>query len=80
MWEFSKKENNNFWFVSLFNPSIRNDIFIPEKSIDQAVDGDVVAIKIVRWEWKSPEWKIIEVLWDKENPETIINWYILEYW
>ena len=80
MWEFSKKENNNFWFVSLFNPSIKNDIFIPEKFINKAVDRDMVAIKILKWEWKNPEWKIIEVLWDKKNPETIINWYILEYW
>ena len=80
IWEFEKPKKKwvKFWFVKLFNPAIKNDVFIPEKDINNAKDGQIVAVKILRWEWKNPEWKIVEVLWEQTNPETMINGYILE--
>jgi ribonuclease R len=80
IWEFIQKEWDSYGFVNLFNPAIKNDIFIPLKFLNWAKSNDIVAIKIIDWEGKSPMWKILEVLWDKNNPKTIINWYILEAW
>jgi len=78
IWEFIQKENDKYWFVKLFNPAIKYDIFIPSKYTKTAKNKDIIALKIIDWSWKNPMWKIIEVLWDKKNPENIINWYILE--
>ena len=80
MWEFEKPKRINCWFVKPFNPAIKTDIFIPERFINNAKNKDIVVVRILRWDGKNPEWKIVEVLWDKTNPETIINWYILESW
>ena len=80
IWEFKANKKWDFWFVKPFNPSLKQNIFIPWKYIKDVKDKDIVAIKITKWEWKSPEWKILEVLWDKNNPESIINGYILEAW
>ena len=80
IWEFYNPKNSKYWFVVPFNPAFKTDIFIPKKYIWDAKHKEVVAVRILKWEWKNPEWKIVEVLWDKSNPETIINWYILEYW
>jgi len=77
MWEFEKPKRINCWFVKPFNPAIKTDIFIPERFINNAKNKDIVVVRILRWDGKNPEWKIVEVLWDKTNPETIINWYIL---
>ena len=79
MWEFQKPKNLKCGFVVPFNPAIKSDIFIPERFIDDAKPGRIVAVRVLRWEGKNPEWKIVEILWDKSNPETIINGYILEY-
>ncbi len=80
MWEFSKAKKWDFWFVQPFNPWFKTDIFVPWRFSKEAQNKDIVAVKISKWEWKSPEWKIKEVLWDKNNPESIINGYILEAW
>ena len=80
VWEFIQKEWDKFWFVNLFNPAMKSDIFVPNKFLHWAKNGDIVAIKIMDREGKNPMWKIIEVLWDKENPETTINGFILEFW
>ena len=79
MWEFQKPKNLKCGFVIPFNPAIKSDIFIPERFIGNAKPGQIVAVRVLRWEGKNPEWKIVEILWDKSNPETIINGYILEY-
>lgn len=80
IWEFKANKKWDFWFIKPFNPWIKKDIFIPWKFTNNAKDKEIVAVKIIKWEWKSPEWKITEILWDKENPTSIINWYILEAW
>jgi len=80
VWEFMQKEWDAYGFVKLFNPAMKYDVFIPNKFLNWVKAGDIVAIKIMDWEGKNPMWKIVEVLWDKENPETTINGYILESW
>ena len=80
MGEFQKPKNLKCWFVVPFNPSIKTDIFIPERFINNAKPWQIVAVRVTKWEGKNPEWKIVEILGDKKNPESIINGYILEYW
>ena len=82
MWEVEipKKKKSKYVFVKPFNPSIKNDIFIPERFAEWVKNKDIVTVRILKWEWKNPEWKIVDILWDKTNPETIINGFILEAW
>ena len=80
VWEFMQKEWDGYGFVQLFNPAMKYDVFVPNKFLNWATNGNIVAIKIMDWEWRNPMWKIVEVLWDKENPETTINGFILESW
>jgi exoribonuclease R len=37
-------------FVKLFNPAIKNDIFIPERHINNAKPGEIVMVRITKWE------------------------------
>jgi len=78
IWEFEKAKKWNYGFVKVFNQAIKNDIFIPEKDLNNAKNKQIVAVRILRWEGKNPEWKIVEILWNATNPETMINGYILE--
>jgi len=56
MWEFQKPKNLKCGFVVPFNPAIKSDIFIPERFIDDAKPGQIVAVRVLRWEGKNPEW------------------------
>ena len=71
---------NKFAFVILDNPLFKKDIFLSYKKIEHTKvnNWDKVAIKITRWDWKSPEWRIIEVLWDKNKPWVEVESLILE--
>ena len=80
MWEFEKPKKLHCGFVKPFNPAIKTDIFIPERFINNAKNKDIVVVRVLRWDGKNPEWKIVEILWDKTNPEAIINWYVIESW
>lgn len=80
MGEFLKAKKWDYGFLMPFNQALKQDIFIPWRFAKWAEDGQIVAIKITKREWKKPEWKIIKILWEKNNPESIINWYILEAW
>ncbi len=80
IWLFQKNKKWKYWFVKPFNPSIKNDIFIHEKYINNAKKSEIVAVRILNWWWKNPEWKIVEILWNEKDLNSIINWYILEYW
>ena len=73
---------NKFAFVILDNPLFKKDIFLSYKKIEHTKvnNWDKVAIKITRWDWKSPEWRIIEVLWDKNKPWVEVESLILESW
>lgn len=78
--EFQKARKWNFGFVKPLNQAFKKDIFIPLKNNTNIKDKYIIAVKIKKWSWKNPEWKIIKILWDKNHPENIINWYILEAW
>lgn len=73
---------NKFAFVILDNPLFKKDIFLSYKKIEHTKvnNWDKVAIKITRWDWKSPEWRIIDVLWDKNKPWVEVESLILESW
>lgn len=58
------KVGKTYAFVVSDNPLIKNDIFIPWKHIWGYSDGSQVAVQILRWEWKNPEGRIVESLWD----------------
>lgn len=74
---------NKFAFVILDNPLFKKDIFLSYKKLEHIKNiknWDKVAIKITRWDWKSPEWRIVEVLWDKNKPWIEVEALILEAW
>lgn len=74
---------NKFAFVVLDNSLFKKDIFLSYKKLEHIKNvksWDKVAIKITRWDWKSPEWRIIEVLWDVNKPWIEIESLILEAW
>lgn len=56
------KVGKTYAFVMSQNPLIKNDIFIPGKYIWGYSDGAQVAVQIIKWESKNPEWRIIESL------------------
>lgn len=82
VWEFQawKIEKNRimYGFVVLKNISFKKDIFIAWKFIWNAKPWDIVWVKITSWSWKNPEWKIVEILWDKWNPKIDIDSFIVE--
>ena len=54
MGEFQKPKNLKCWFVVPFNPSIKTDIFIPERFINNAKPWQIVAVRVTKWEGKNP--------------------------
>lgn len=75
--------HKSYWFVILDNSLFKNDVFITYKNLQfhkNIKTWDKVAIKITRWEWKNPEWKIIEVLWNKDKPWIEVESLIIESW
>lgn len=63
----------NYWFVRTNTANITKDIFIPWKASKNAKNNDVVTVKIIEWESKNPEWKIIEVIGNANK-----KWILLE--
>ncbi len=49
-----------FAFVLPENSIIKKDIFIPGKHLRWYTHGEEVAVQILKWEGKSPEWRIME--------------------
>ena len=56
------KLGSKFAFVLAENDSVQQDIFIPGKHIGGYSDGARVAVQVIKWEGKNPEWRIIESL------------------
>ena len=54
----------NFGFVLPKDKNIKKDIFVPGKLSMDAKDWEIVAVEIVRWEGRSPEGKIVKILWE----------------
>lgn len=61
----------DFAFVRLDNVLFKQDVFIPSQELykwkKRLKNLDKVAIKIISWNKKNPEWKIVEVLWSKNT-------------
>jgi len=74
------KVGKTYAFVVSDNPIIKNDIFIPWKHIGGYTDGSEVAVQILRWEWKNPEGRIIESLWNLPKGREDIYRIAFEMW
>lgn len=74
----------DYAFVVLDNIAFKKDVYIPSKKLSKfkniVKNSDKVAIKITNWEWKNPEWSIIEVLWDENKKWNDILSIALEMW
>lgn len=51
-----------FGFVVPKDKNIKKDIFVAGRNSMNAKDGQVVAVKIIKWEGKSPEGEVVKVL------------------
>lgn len=76
---YPKKQNKSGFpgFVFVIPKSGAKDIFVPGKFALQAKDGDIVAVKIDKWEGKNPQGKIEALLW-KWDDNINLEGYILE--
>ena len=70
--------SGNFGFVLPKDKNIKKDIFVAGKLSMDAKDGDVVAVEIMRWEGRSPEGKVIQVLGKPGAKGVDIMWLALE--
>ncbi len=80
VWEFMMWKTGKYWFINLKSQTFKKDVFIAWKYIWNAVSWSIVWIKILSREWKNPEWKIVEILWNKEDKDIDVKWFILEAW
>lgn len=87
IWNFQewKKDKSwkwlSFWFVIIRDENFKKDVFVAWKHIWKAREWELVWVQIISWEsWKSPRWKIVEVLWDESKKNLIVDSYILESW
>jgi len=74
------KVGKTYAFVVSDNPLIKSDIFIPGKYIGGYTDGSEVAVQILKWEWKNPEGRIIESLWNLPKGREDIYKIAFEMW
>jgi ribonuclease R len=79
VWEYVPWKNNNFGFVLPHNPFIKNDIFVPGKFSMDATAWDIVGVLVTKWEWKSPEWVIKQIIWKKWDKSMDIMSLIIEW-
>lgn len=74
------KKWHGFWFVRLNSSNITKDIFIPGKASKNANDKDAVIVKILRWEQKNPEGKIVDIVWPSDKKWIMLESLIAETW
>ena len=81
--QISKRNNKefiSFGFVIVRDDNFKVDIFIPWKYIKNAKTWDLVWVKIISWDKKAPNWKIVKVLWDSKDENLVVESFILEAW
>ena len=78
IWEFQMWKTGKFGFVKIKDEAFKKDIFVPWKYSLNAKNWDIVWVKISKWEWKNPEGKVEEVLWEKWDNSIDVKWFILE--
>lgn len=69
-----------YGFVILDNPYIKNDVFIAWKDLQKLEEWDKVALKIIKWTGKNPEWKIIEKIWKTWEKYVDLMTMAYEWW
>ncbi|NUJ98068.1 ribonuclease R [Candidatus Gracilibacteria bacterium] len=68
-----QRTKNGYGFVVFENnPFFKQDIFIKEKNLLNALDGEKVAVLVDTWKGKNPEGKIIERLGTEESTKVDI--------
>ena len=67
------------FFVLPDDPYLRIDFFIPKDKLHGAQDGEKVLIKMTRWERKSPEGEVVEVLGEAGQNNTEMHAILLQY-
>ncbi len=78
IWKIKIIKWNNFWFVILKEKLLNKDIFIANKNLFWAVNNDIVWVRIISWSWRRPEWKVVKILWKKDNDNIDLDSIILE--
>lgn len=74
------KKRKWFGFVIIDNPYFKSDVFIAWKEIDWLVEWDKLAIKIIKWSGKNPEWKVVEKIWARWEKYVDIMAMAYEWW
>lgn len=72
VWKLQRTKNGYGFVVFENNPFFKQDIFIKEKNLLNALDGEKVAVLIDTWKGKNPEGKIIERLGTEESTKVDI--------
>lgn len=69
-----------FWFVIVNDNRFSKDIFISWKNLKNVQDWDIVWVKILKFDSKSPEGEIVEVIWKDWDIWLDVNSFIVEAW
>lgn len=80
IWKIQILKNKNFWFIVLKGNLFKKDIFVSSRNFFWAKNDDIVWIKITKWDWRRPEWKIVKVLWKEGDKNLTLESLILESW
>lgn len=72
VWKLQRTKNGYGFVVFENNPFFKQDIFIKEKNLLNALDWEKVAVLVDTWKGKNPEGKIIERLGTEESTKVDI--------
>lgn len=81
VWEY-KQAKWNFWFV-IPKSDLKTDIFVASTNAFWAHSWDIVWVEITKWNKKSPEWVIKEIIaskWNLDPREEDIRTIAVEMW
>lgn len=78
VWRLQRTKNGYGFVVFENNPFFKQDIFIKEKNLLNALDGEKVAVLVDTWKGKNPEGKIIEKLGIEESTKVDIISIVFE--
>ncbi len=67
VWKLQRTENGYGFVIFENNPFFKQDIYVREKNLLHALDGEKVVVLVDAWKGKSPEGKIIERLGMEDN-------------
>ena len=73
------KSSGKFGFVVPKNKAFKKDFFVAGRNSMNAQEWEVVALEILKYDGRSPEWKITKILWKPWDKWVDIMWIALEY-